>query len=595
MNTNTLTAQNSVSATRNGAPNTTKNTIIAKRMEPGDSLYLQHPQVPESKILVPDFHFEYRPPYKGRVSRQSIHRDTSACAVFTAKVPLLVAIHNPWADGKGCQTIGHARLAIEAGGQFDIVGEAALELDFRLRDGCRDAQYSEHVVLGGPANAVVYQTEMVLPAYRWDRQPHTLPFCYIAQRDDEELVRRAAARGGRMMRQARMGETPSVSVLASSVHKRMQVGAVLITYDSAGWIHGLEGVNEMDGKKSQLTFYRFQGGITVRLNELVTNPKLRAKLEIEALPVVDSMVSYVPKALPKPSIGGAPTGALLDQVKVRQPEPAAPVESVPEYRFVPEPKVKPAKPKAVPTAVRRAEAPKLAEVAPAAEVREEVAAPTSVLEILQLPAEPPVEEKQPEVAGDVQTSPEAEARPGPVFVIHQDAPRFDELTEKGLTASEALQVIDGERSESPALNEFTSPGVISVTVEAFAELVQTGEVTADAIDAALGTGTEEEDILHGSKSDTTDAAALSALAFNIAPEVQETDPLIALLMEEFDGHPLPLLACNDGHPIAIPGDLMTEAVAKELVELYRADKTLLLHPALGDFMERFMAVLELEG
>lgn len=455
-----------------------KSTIVALRLDAGESLLLGHPRCPESKSLVQGQHFEYLPPYKGRGDYLAGHMDPTGCARFTALVPLLLAVKDLWpTTGKyaerGCRAITHMRMA-RIGGSFDIGGEAAIESEFRLRLGAKESGYPEHIIQGGPLQAAIYSDECVIPAYRWD-QRQDLPFAYIVDRQDLELVRSAFSTGSQLSRQAKAGEpTKLKGIQSASTHHIKVLGPTTLRYDKVGRIHGIEqvSVDEFTGKEEVKikTFTVFKNGIRVRVGEMVTDNRLRAALEIELLPVVAGHGTTVPTVSPAITLAaGCKTGGLLDSVRTGPPAP-----------------IKAAAPKVVPTAVRRTAAPKITDLPPA-----------------------PVEE----------------------------------------VIAEAVDAVETPQPTSPWLNP-----------EAM-------------------------------------AAALAAIQEREKPTavVEAENPLIALLMEEFDGHPLPDLATASGRAICSEGAAMTEIIAGELIQMNEEGEYLLMHPGLVDFMPRFFGVLELQG
>ena len=326
---------------------TNATTITCLRLEAGESLYLGHPRCPESKTLVQGQHFEFLPPYKGRSSEMGLSRDSTSSAMFTALVPLLLAVHGLWESGQGCQTIGHVRMA-RPYGVFRLAGDASILDSFRHRTGAKEAGYPEHLVKGGLRNAVIYDDETVIPAYRWDKR-QDLPFCHIVERADLLLLTEAFGAGARLHHQAKSGvPTKLVGIQSASTHRIKILGPTTLRYDKVGRIHGIEQIDPITEQKKILTFLRFQNGISVRVGEIATDNRLREKLEIDLLPVVG--VAPAVKVL---TPGGVKTDGMLSQVRSGPATPKA-------------------VPKAVPVAVRRTSAPKLSEISPQPEPSVEV-------------------------------------------------------------------------------------------------------------------------------------------------------------------------------------------------------------------------------
>jgi hypothetical protein len=225
-------------------------------------------------------------------------RDVLGTSKFTALVPLILAVHNPWpqvrGDGKmlGAQTIGHMRPARPGNHVVFIAGDRiktnpdTLMADLKYRLGCKDGAYTEHIVLGGPRGAVIYEDEMVVPGYHYvEGERENLPFTYIVDSKDRDLIINAFYAGARQASQLRNGETPKVAnVAVSGVLTTAQLGPVMIQYDRVFRVHQLTQYNPQTNAHEPKLFVNFKNGTSLRMGEMIVHPKLRAKLGLDVLP-----------------------------------------------------------------------------------------------------------------------------------------------------------------------------------------------------------------------------------------------------------------------------------------------------------------------
>ncbi len=265
--------------------------LVAYRMEPGDSMFLSHPRIPEVKLLVQGQHFDFLPPYKGRPGDV---RDATM-SQFTAKVPLLVAVHGPRGRGKltHARSLGHIRAARESAPGFGIVRELLeeipdmLRLEPRMRYGCKDGHYPEHLSLGGPLGAVVYRDELVVPGYQYEEGVRdSLPFTYIVERAQEDLLAHAFRRGAQEAWAIREGRQAPRAVAVAGAMRTGNLGPVEVKYDAVGRCHGIN-----DGKAKP--FLSFKNGMSLRVGEIITHPAMRLELGLELLASTVVQVSPV--------------------------------------------------------------------------------------------------------------------------------------------------------------------------------------------------------------------------------------------------------------------------------------------------------------
>lgn len=319
-----------------------RHLVVAQLMQPGDSLYMTFPRVPSSKVLVQTQHFDYAPPFKGRdVDTGFYHRDITMCGVFTALVPLLVAIHDPWNKTgkiKGCRTIGHIRIARDAHDQGfaiarEIQGEEGgdiLKVEPRWAHGCRDSHFAEHMVLGGPLGAVVYRDELVVPGFRY--QPgikDNLPFTYIVEGKDEELIMRAFLDGARRFHAAKEGRPDPgghQAVKVAGILKTKQLGPYMVHFDKVFRVHRIQQLDMTTGEVKEKTFASFKSGGRLRVGEMCMDPKIRAALTAETPPVASAPSEEIPVAdvVPKPAFRSMPPRK-AQATALPAPAPEAPV------------------------------------------------------------------------------------------------------------------------------------------------------------------------------------------------------------------------------------------------------------------------------
>lgn len=324
--TNTISSVESAAAnqtqTNTTAPqqrgyNLGRHMVVALLLQPGESIYMTFPRVPSSKVLVQSQHFDYSPPFKGRDENAGYyHRDITMCGVFTALVPLLVAIHDPWNKTgriKGCRTIGHIRVARDAHDEgFAIAREIQAEdgdilrVEPRWAHGARDSHFCEHMVLGGPLGAVVYRDELVVPGFRY--QPgikDNLPFTYIVESKDEELIMRAFLDGAKRFHAAKEGrvEGGHQEVKVAGVLKTKQLGPYMVHFDKVFRIHRIQQLDLTTGEVKEKTFASFKSGGRLRVGEMCMDQKIRAALVAEVPPpsAESETAEEIPVEAPKPA------------------------------------------------------------------------------------------------------------------------------------------------------------------------------------------------------------------------------------------------------------------------------------------------------
>jgi len=310
-------------------------TLVAYLLNVGETILLGHPRCPENRLLVQGQHFNFTPPHRGRdaYSQHDGVRDAMYCAKFTALVPLLLSVHEPWTTGiiRGCRTIGHFRIARASNESYGICRELmeqnleVLETEGRLALGCKDAQYAEHLVMGGPLGAVLYHNEVAIPGYRWRPEMGTdnLPFTFIVDRQQLDLVRHSFSRGAAALWAAREGRKTQASYAVSGVMQTKQIGPITVQFDRVGRVHALHEKKTngavipvlhktLENKRRDMKF-------TLRVGSLVIEPIARmllgldqAKIEIGAIQVPAEVEARVSASVEAPSAPITPAPTIKD-------------------------------------------------------------------------------------------------------------------------------------------------------------------------------------------------------------------------------------------------------------------------------------------
>ncbi len=178
----------------------------ALRLEAGQSLWLSMTRQPENLLLTLGEHFTWNPPHRGRVARcDEFHGDPSSAVEFTAKVPLLVSLHEPWPNQRGGVTIGHFRLARETRAEFDLVmnlpPENFMEDPGRLKVTLKENHRPQHMSAGGPRYAVAYKDERVVPAFWYKEGSEHIPRTFILHEDELPALMLAWRQQARIVRE----------------------------------------------------------------------------------------------------------------------------------------------------------------------------------------------------------------------------------------------------------------------------------------------------------------------------------------------------------------------------------------------------------
>ncbi len=319
--------------------------VVAYLLEEGDELYLGHPKCPGSTLLVQGQHFDFTPPYRGRPGKVlDGGRDVLGTSKFVARVPLILAVHNPWptvrGDGKlmGAQTIGHMRPARPGNNLVFIAGDRMKDnsdmflVDLKYRLGCKDSGYSEQVVLGGPRGAVIYEDEIVIPGFNFvDGVRDNFPYTFIVENKDRDLITTAFRAGAKQAAQVRAGEAPKVTgVAVSGVLTTAQLGTVMVQYDRVFRVHRLTQYNAASGAHEPKLFVNFKNGTSLRMGEMIVHPKLRAALGLDGLP---SNTGTTEPGQQKP---------LVELKQITELDRIPPVSETPAVICLPPPKEEPA-------------------------------------------------------------------------------------------------------------------------------------------------------------------------------------------------------------------------------------------------------------
>ncbi len=330
--------------------------VVALTLDVGASIYISHLALPESKVLVPGIHYDWEVPMKNRQllgGRRNFNE--SHAAKLTANEPLVVALHNPWVDAGGNPTfqgagaVGHIRLARETHHQLGIVGTMAehnFSNDFSIWRPCKEMNKPEEMVLGGPKYAVIYADELVLPAFRWDENDETTQdkmFCWIVNQSEVPMLQMQFRRNASMMHAVREGGEVKMTAPPNGAVSKKNIGGILITFDQSGRIFALE------QKGQPKASVPFKNGVVLTVREMIAHNGLREAL---GLPVIGGDSEFAPQR-DKPSL--VSVGQALQGLDIPVAEGTVRTVSAPD------PEAAPAR--AVPLAVRRAEAPKLEDVA----------------------------------------------------------------------------------------------------------------------------------------------------------------------------------------------------------------------------------------
>jgi hypothetical protein len=314
-------------------------------------------------MLVINEHFEWAPPHRGRMVRGGDfkgHGDPSAAVKFTAMVPLLIALHEPWENFLGGVTIGHMRLARETEDSFDLVRNLSednflVDPPKEIKMALRENNRPKHQVAGGPQWAIAYHDENVIPAFWYKEGTEATPYTYIVHKDEMGALELAFRQQGRVIRAAaedpyaaengKMGVAPTGPIRRKTIiaNIRGKETEVQLGYDSVGIVFSIAYGGNFN--RGSVMLYP---GVTVALSGMILDRRLRAALGLASLQ----------------------TGEVE---AVHDGRVVAPVNSLATAFAHAEPVVS-AAPKAVPVAVRRATAPKLSDVVVHAEVEEFTAA-----------------------------------------------------------------------------------------------------------------------------------------------------------------------------------------------------------------------------
>lgn len=312
----TETAANSEPVVQQGY-NLSRKEVIPVRMAPGDRLYLKGGRCPDHKILVQGEHFQFTPPYKGRPGDWQ----AASAAIFEALVPLDVALHNPYRhEGKiiGGTTIGHFRVA-EVGKQPLIareLDELPIVTGFRPAIACREAQIPESWVLGGPKGAVLYPGEVIVPAYRYiEGARDNFPYTYIVGEEMVDYLKHVFQQGSKIARKIKAGERPPSVASVSGLKTTKQLGAVMVTFDEVARVHQLAQHDPQVGGLKLTPFVKFKNGMALRVGGIITEPKLRAALELPPLPGQRYEIHPKPASTPEPAKLAAPAVIYLPPPK----------------------------------------------------------------------------------------------------------------------------------------------------------------------------------------------------------------------------------------------------------------------------------------
>lgn len=326
-------------------------SMVALQMAAGDSIFLSHNQAPRTRLLAMGEHYDFIPPYRGRPGDHNQSKDTTSASKLVAMADIIVNLHDPWQDFRGGLTIGHIRLARKTSCAFDIL--EMMPDRFReglgYRKGAKLLNKPEHLVTGGPAGAIVYEDECVVPAYFYGEDRSHLPYVYIVDEQELPLLDATFVESKRDERAAASGREMRITAAACGALTRKKVAEIglVITMDTHGRVFGL------DLNDQPVAFYSFPNGVTLRRNELISDSRVRAALGLNALPFVGTP-KWHQTAAARP--GRAINGLDKAFAEIEQQQKAAS-----------EPK------KEVPVAVRRAAPPKLSEVTPEAVAQPEPA------------------------------------------------------------------------------------------------------------------------------------------------------------------------------------------------------------------------------
>jgi hypothetical protein len=159
----------------------------------GQNLYLNRARCPESS-LIQGTHYIWEAPHRSRDDSEDIQsgrfsKDITACGRLTALVPLLVSLSSVWGPGEmGGHEIAHLRTARKGAGYPMLVSEAegcdviAAPKDWGInRMALKTARVPEQMVLRSHLNAVVYEDEIVTPAYA--NATRHLPFWFVVEKE----------------------------------------------------------------------------------------------------------------------------------------------------------------------------------------------------------------------------------------------------------------------------------------------------------------------------------------------------------------------------------------------------------------------------
>jgi hypothetical protein len=339
-------------------------SVVAMKLEPGQSLWVANTKTPDNRFLALGRDFDWKMPSleRGGVTPFPQARDASAAALFTALVPLLVALHNPWdvvgggSEFTGAMALGHIRAARQTRAGFDIVeamDPSRFCPDVGLWKGCSETGKLEHLILGGPKKAVIYEDELIIPAFHYEEGVRTdFLFSFIVDEQEAALLGRQFAHGARMRSAVAAGAPVKLDAVACGEIRTQDLGKVRLKFDAAGRLFDL--VN--DGRPTMLV--KFPNGVTVRRGAVIEDGLLRALLQLPPLEGATAVI--LPSA--SPTTGAALTAVPAEPATLN--EPAAMRER--RAYVVP---VEAAKPKAVPTVERRTKAPTLAELTVIEEAR----------------------------------------------------------------------------------------------------------------------------------------------------------------------------------------------------------------------------------
>lgn len=365
---NTIENALSQNVSRPGRERYQPKSVVAARIEPGQKLELSNTKTPDNRLLVLGQDFDWSMPKAGQ-----------GMAIFTALVPLLVAIHGPRFAGAafaGGIALGHIRAARETRCLYDIVSEMDASRfcpDVGLWKACSETGKIEHLVTGGPKAAVIYEDELVVPAFHYKEGERTdFIFNYVVEEAEAALLGRQFVHGARQRAAAAAGAPVKMDARPNGVIRSKTFGNVGVDYDSVGRVFGLT----KDGKGTMSV--RFLNQVRIARGEVIQDPTLRALCELPPLegnaPVtVPALQPAAPAVVEVKAAAAVPAAAV---VEAKVAAPAAPEVEAPRERIavaapgglgvsLPLPVAAPAR-REVPVAPRRAEAPKVGDLAAAA-------------------------------------------------------------------------------------------------------------------------------------------------------------------------------------------------------------------------------------